>query len=211
MTKLEQLYNSIENLKELGVQLPDKLIEETNRVEEEIIKNDIIPTLSDTINPIITQIKRELVLVVEYRPDEPLSVRLTKKRSFAIPAEQDVESVENSNNQEEKRTTFIISPHKKSAKSGLIVAFPNGKTVSNHFASETFAEAIKIIGYEKVEALKIVYCGVPIVSRKKDEFYNQQQIKSGIYVMTHSSNKMKKQLLDEISNRLNLNLEVEVI
>jgi len=33
MTKLEQLYNSIENLKELGVELPDKLIEETNRVE----------------------------------------------------------------------------------------------------------------------------------------------------------------------------------
>jgi len=29
MTKLEKLYNSIENLKELGVQLPEKLIVET--------------------------------------------------------------------------------------------------------------------------------------------------------------------------------------
>lgn len=43
MTKLEQLYNSIQNLKELGVQLPDKLIEETNRVEEEIIQKEVIP------------------------------------------------------------------------------------------------------------------------------------------------------------------------
>ena len=84
MTKLEQLYNSIENLKELGVQLPDKLIEETNRVEEEIIQNEVIPALSKAIDPIINQIQRELVLVIDYLPNEPLQVKMTRKRSFKI-------------------------------------------------------------------------------------------------------------------------------
>jgi hypothetical protein len=93
MTKIEQLYNSIQTLKELGVQLPQGLIEETNRVEEEIIKNDIIPALAETISPIIGQIQRGIVLVVEYTPNEPLSVKLTRKRSFAIPKEQDISDI----------------------------------------------------------------------------------------------------------------------
>jgi hypothetical protein len=62
MTKLEKLYNAIQELKEPGVKLPEELIEETNRVEEEIIKNEVIPTLSDAIDPIISQIQRELLL-----------------------------------------------------------------------------------------------------------------------------------------------------
>jgi hypothetical protein len=88
MTQLEKLYQSIQNLKELGVKLPDQLIDETNRVEEEIIKNDIIPALADTISPVISQIQREIILVVEYVPDEPLSVRLTRKRSLTSPSEK---------------------------------------------------------------------------------------------------------------------------
>lgn len=52
MTKLDDLYKSIQTLKELGVQLDSKLIEETNRVEEEIIKNEILPALAQTIDPL---------------------------------------------------------------------------------------------------------------------------------------------------------------
>ncbi len=78
MTKLEKLYNSIQSLKELGVQLPNELLDETNRVEEEIIKNDVIPLLEETISPMISQIQRELVLVIDYIPDEPITVRLTR-------------------------------------------------------------------------------------------------------------------------------------
>ena len=93
MTRIEELYSSIQTLKKLGVKLPEELIEETNRVEEEIIKNDIIPALAETISPIIGQIQRGIVLVVEYTPNEPLSVKLTRKRSFAIPQEQDISDI----------------------------------------------------------------------------------------------------------------------
>lgn len=210
MTQLEKLYQSIQNLKELGVQLPDKLIEETNRVEEEIIKKDIIPALSETISPFIQQIQREIILVVEYVPDEPLSVRLTRKRSMTIPPEQDL-SFDSKKKAFTERETFTISSHSKSSKTVLSVKFPDGKNISHRFAYDTFVDTIKSIGYEKVRALNLVCCGVPLVSGTKDDFYAQHEVTKGVYVMTHSSSKTKKEQLDEISKKLGLGLKVEIV
>jgi hypothetical protein len=50
------------------VRLPEELIDETNRVEEEIIKNEVIRALAKAINPIISQIQRELLLILEIDP-----------------------------------------------------------------------------------------------------------------------------------------------
>lgn len=210
MTQLEKLYQSIQNLKELGVQLPEKLLEETNRVEEEIIKNDIIPALADTISPVINQIQREIILVVEYVPDEPVSVRWTRKRSLLNYSDTDtLDNVPKATFSE--RQTFTISPHSKSSKTVLSVTFPNGQTISNRFANETLVDTIKAIGYEKVKDLNILCCGVPLVSNEKDDFYTQHQLVSGVYIMTHSSTRTKKDQLDEISSRLGLDLKVEII
>lgn len=81
MNRLKELYESIEKLKNLGCNLSDS-IDEINRLEEELIINEIIPTLKDAISPIINQIQRELLLVVEYTPNTPLVVKPTKKKKF---------------------------------------------------------------------------------------------------------------------------------
>src|SRR5574344_2733194 len=80
MTNLEKLYQSISNLKELGLPLNEETLHAVDNLEEELIKNEIIPRLSESIEPIITKIERPIVLVVDYIPDEELSVRLTRKR-----------------------------------------------------------------------------------------------------------------------------------
>ena len=211
MTQLEKLYQSIQHLKELGIQLPDKLIEDTNRVEEEeIIKKEIIPVLADTISPVINQIQREIILVVEYTPNEPVSVRWTRKRSITMPAELDLIN-DNKKNIFSERQTFTISPHSKSSKTTLSIAFPDGKTISHRFANETLVDTIKIIGHEKVKELNIICCGVPLVSSIKDDFYTQHELVKGVYIMTHSSTKLKKEQLDEISKRLGVGLKVEIV
>lgn len=120
MNRLKELYESIEKLKNLGCNLSDS-IDEINRLEEELIINEIIPTLKDAISPIINQIQRELLLVVEYTPNTPLVVKPTKKRSFAIPQELD--------SGVEKK--YSISPHTKNKKTNLKVIFPDGKTIQN--------------------------------------------------------------------------------
>ncbi|OMP29699.1 hypothetical protein [Mangrovimonas sp. DI 80] len=208
MTKLEKLYNSIQSLKELGVQLPDELIEETNRVEEEIIKNEVIPALSNTIEPVIQQIQRELLLIVEYVPDEPLQVKMTRKRSFKFAEEE--YKLEAKKKQFKKEHTYTISPHTKSKKTNLVVSFPDGSTITNRFAYQTLCEVIDKVGAENVTPLGLVVSGVELVSLKEDDFYSQHKVKGGYLVMTQTSTQVKKNLLDEISRRLNLNLTVEI-
>lgn len=199
MNRLKELYESIEKLKNLGCNLSDS-IDEINRLEEELIINEIIPTLKDAISPIINQIQRELLLVVEYTPNTPLVVKPTKKRSFAIPQELD--------SGVEKK--YSISPHTKNKKTNLKVIFPDGKTIQNKKASETFVETIKIIGVEKVKNLELQINKISLVSDKKSNKYIQHPL-GNYFIITHSSTKNKKSCLDDISKKLNLNLDVQII
>ena len=82
MTKLEKLYAIIQNSKELGVNLGEDVLRQTNELEEKIIRDEILPIIGKNIEPTLRQIKRKLVLVVDYDPEaaQPLSVRMTRKR-----------------------------------------------------------------------------------------------------------------------------------
>ena len=66
MTKLEKLYASIKGLQDLGLPLNEETLRAADDLEESIIKNEILPTLSQDIGPRLSQIQRDLVLVVEY-------------------------------------------------------------------------------------------------------------------------------------------------
>ncbi|MFW6257238.1 MAG: hypothetical protein ACOC11_00505 [Prolixibacteraceae bacterium] len=209
MTKLEKLYSAIQELKELGVKLPEELIEETNRVEEEIIQNEVIPALSKAIDPIISQIQRELLLIVEYLPDEPLVVKMTRKRSFKLSEED--ERVARKNEEYKKETSYTIPPHTKSKKTNLNVIFPDGSQISNRFAYQTLCDTIERVGAKKVKELGLRQSGINLVSEKEDDYYNQHRIKGGFLILTHSSTEMKKRHIEEISNRLKLNLKVDII
>ena len=83
MTKLEILYKSIKGLQDLGLPLNDETLKAADELEEQLIKTEILPTLSKDIEPRLSQIQRELVLVVEYKPNEPISVALSRKTNIA--------------------------------------------------------------------------------------------------------------------------------
>jgi hypothetical protein len=203
MTKLEQLYNAINTLKELGLKLPDDLIEQANQVETEIIEREVIPTLSEAIDPVISQIRRELILVVEYTPDEPLLVKITRKRSF----KQDEDAFTTAN-ETIKQSSFVIAPHNKSKKTNLVVTFPDGTKISNQFAYQTFCQTIEKIGEAKVASLGLKQYGTELVSQARDDYYQQQKTKNGFYIATHSSTRYKRDILEDISKRLALNLQI---
>lgn len=79
MNKLEQLYQTINSLRDLGFSINDEIREEADRLEEILIRGEIIPQLSVIIDPIITQIQCPVVLTMEYVPEQPLSIRLCCK------------------------------------------------------------------------------------------------------------------------------------
>lgn len=209
MTKLQKLYNTIQNLKELGLELGDDLLKQTSELEQEIIKKEILPVVSEKIEPIINQIQRELVLVVDYVPNEPLSVRISRKRNFTEQMET-IEIVPDPKVEHNIGTIKRNSPT-KSAKTNLRVTFPDGKVIENRFAYETLQEVVMIVGIEKVRLLGIVQCGVQLISNTQDDFYNQKEIAKGVYLITHSSTGQKKQQIEKISDGLNLNLKIEVL
>ena len=58
MTKLQKLYSTIQNLKELGLELGEDLLKQTAELEQNIIKKEILPVISENIEPVISQIQR---------------------------------------------------------------------------------------------------------------------------------------------------------
>lgn len=209
MTKLQKLYSTIQNLKELGLELGDDLLKQTSELEQDIIKKEILPVVSEKIEPIINQIQRELVLVVDYVPNELLSVRISRKRNFTDQMET-IEIVPDAKVDHNIGTIKRNSPT-KSAKTNLRVTLPDGKVIENRFAYETLQEVIMIVGIEKVRPLGIVQCGVPLISNTQDNFYNQKEITKGMFLITHSSTGQKRQQIEKISDALNLNLKVEIV
>ena len=83
MTKLETLYASIKGLEKVGLTLTDEMLKKTDELEEQLIKTEVLPTLSKDIEPRLSQIQRELVLVVEYHPGKPISVALSRKTKIS--------------------------------------------------------------------------------------------------------------------------------
>jgi hypothetical protein len=209
MTKLETLYSSIKGLKELGLPLNEETLKAVDELEEELIKNEIIPRLSESIEPIITKIQRPIVLVVDYIPDEQLSVRLTRKR--VITDEQDTKQYELVAKQQKKKTDRAITSAPKSKKTKLAVEFPDGERIERNYAYETLLAVIEKIGAERIAKLNIRWLGLPLVSKTKDDFYNQHEISGGWLVVTHSATITKRQHLERISKELNLNLKIEII
>lgn len=110
---------------------------------------------------------------------------------------------------DEVETTRRILSASKSAKTGLVVRFPDGTVICEPKAAETLAQAIKKIGFEKVEALNVQVNRENIVSRQKSLKYNDTLLES-FYVKTHSSTDQKKKNLERISKELGLKLVVSI-
>ena len=91
MSRLSDLYKAMETLRKEGLPVGEDLERKANELEEEIIKKEILPVLTKTIEPALQPVKRELVLVVDYVPGQPLSVHLSRKRNFTaeIPDAKD--------------------------------------------------------------------------------------------------------------------------
>ena len=201
----------IANAQELGINLGEDVYKQTDLLEEEIIKKEILPIVKERIEPALSQVQRELVLVVDYSPKEPLKVKLSRR----VKLDNIKDLVDLTPDPQATHSTHVIAqPAKSRAKaSKLIVHLPDGKIIQEDTAAATLVEAIRRADPVKVRSLGIICCKVPLVSTSKDEKYADAQVEvsPGLYVITHSNNKMKKDYLETISAALHLGWKVEII
>ena len=211
MTKLEKLYGSIRTLQELGLPLNNETLQAVDELEETLIKKEILPALSENVEPLLKPIQRDLVLVLEYHPGADISVALSRKAKVveaigAKPLELDPQA-------QHKEGKKGISKSHIAPKTGLCVYLPDGSFIQKKKACDTFVKAIQEAGALKVRELGYKFCHVPLVSNTIDAKYGRAQhpVGNGLYVLTHSSTAAKKQQLDRISKALHLGWKVEII
>lgn len=212
MSKLEKLYNSIKQLEELGIEINSKLISETNRVEEELIRNEIIPSLSREIISILTPIKRDLVLVVEYSPVGKINIKVSEKKRFRF---SDTEFLTDDKSKkppiDSQKESHQDSVTRKKPRQKLRVTFQDGTQFYNNNVATTLCQVIEKVGPEEVGQLGIINNEINLVSKERSSKYNQHPVSNGYWVITHSATDTKRKQIEEISNRLDLGLKVEII
>ena len=82
MTSLKKLYEAMNTLREAGISISEDLERQASELEENIIKKDILPVIKQAIEPALSPVQREVVIVVDYKPDEPISVSLSRKTNI---------------------------------------------------------------------------------------------------------------------------------
>lgn len=211
MSKLQKLYSIIDNSHELGLELGEDVLRQTAELEERIIKKEILPIVSAQIEPTLQQIKRNLVLVVDYAPGEPLKVKLSRRAKLENIADlvdltPDPQALHSTRRSSDKNIS-------RAKASKLIVHLPDGKVIQEDTAAQTLVESIRRADPLKVRTLGLVCCKVPLVSTTKDRKYGDTQVDvgNGLYVITHSNNKMKKGYLEAVSEAFDLGWKVDII
>lgn len=210
MTNLEELYTAIDLLRKQGLEPGADLMAKVAEREEELIKKEILPIVTEKIEPPLRQIKRKLTLVVDYNPDAPVRVRLShdesklKEEDF-VELTPDPESVHG--------THVIVKSSKHSSPTGLRIIRKDGSIIQEKFAGDTLVTAIKEAGARRVRDLGLICCKVPLVSTTKDKKYGdtQVEVEPGLFVIKHSNNKMKKDYLEKISKAFGLGWTVEIV
>lgn len=212
MTKLETLYASIKGLQDLGLPLNKETLKAADELEEQLIKTEILPAMSKDIEPMLSQIQRELVLVVEYKPGTPISVALSRKTNIsqlieAKKLEADPQVEHKAHGSHKTKVT------KRTPATGLCVYLPDGDFIQESSAAATYIAAIVKADLLRVRALDLKLCGINIVSTTIDSKYGsaQHEAAPGLYVLTHSNTQDKKKILDKISKALNLGWRVEIV
>lgn len=211
MSRLSKLYQTMDNLKELGLSINEDLIQEANELEEEIIKKEILPVLSKTIEPALQPVQRELVLVVDYVPGKPLSVHLSRKRNFT--AEIDAKEILPDPEVEHKEIGKTGPKVVKQPVTRLKITFADGTVIQERNAAETFVAFVRKVGVERVRSLGLKQCKIPLVSNTIDKKYGDKQkpLGNGWYLMTNTSTQSKLKDIESIAKAFDIKVKVDVI
>lgn len=212
MDKLEELYNAMNSLKKFNLPIENKLLKAVDELEEQIIKTEVLPSITKDIEPRLRQIKRKLVLVVDYDPNDVLSVKLSRKVNISklIEGKNINESFATSGLQKEIQRHFS----NKSKPKGLVVTYRDGTEICERTAIETFIKVLRDIGLSKIKEIGIMHGEHNLIDTKKiaEKSKDRWQYKVDdyyVYVILSNAQKMKDLL--KISDYFHLGLDVRFV
>lgn len=223
MATLKELYTTLKSLRDMNLPVDEKLLKAADILEEKIIKEEILPAMSKDIEPLLNEIQRDLVLVVEYHPGIPISVALSRKTKISeivdakqlTPRSTHVGTPVNISSSQVKLEPHEPTKHIENPTKGMRVTFPDGTVVWHRAAIDTFVETLKKIGFAKVSAVGIEHGGgFNLVGKRKraeEAGRTWQHECDGWYIYSNISNNQKHEDLKRLSDYYNLNLQIDEI
>ncbi len=217
MDKLDHLYEGKENLERAGYEIPENILHDLDELETELIKDEVIPAISKDIEPRLSKIRRDVVLVVEYHPGEPVSVAMTRKVkiseiSGAITLTPKNGTPVTSDEKPEETPEHEPTKHVENFTKGLRVTFPDGTVICQKTAIDTMIAVLKKIGLERIPQVGITRNGYNLVGKEKRPTVPGriwQHECDGWYIYSNMSNDIKATDLQMISDYYNLSLKIE--
>lgn len=147
MLRLDDLYKAMETFRREDVSSPDDMEQKLRTLEEDLIKKEILPVLTKTIEPALEPVQRELVLVVDYVPGQPLSVHLSRKTELDDAKEIVLDPVVEHSTHSQPHTEDKIE--RRSARA-LSITFPDGTVIAENTAVNTLLKVVLKIGVANV-------------------------------------------------------------
>ena len=202
----------MENLRKLNLPIDERLKQEAAKLEEDLIRTEILPTLTEKIEPALAQVQRELVLVVDYVPGAPLKVSLSRKRNITdvFPDAVEIKPDPEVEHSEKKKggTKVVTNPRTR-----LRITMPDGSLIEEPTAWESLRKFILTVGIDKVRNIGLKVNRVPFVSNTIDKKYqsSQKTLGNGWLLMTNSNTLTKRKQILTIASIIGINVNVEII
>ncbi len=217
MSKLDDLYEGKIRLERAGYKLTREMLQDMDQLEEQLIKDEVLPTLSKDIEPRLNKIQRDLVLVVEYHPGEPISVALSRKAKISEILGAKTLTPKNSKPVKSEMEPAELPEHEptkhvENTTKGMRVTFPDGTVIWHQAAIDTFIDTLRKIGLEKIPEIGILHSGYNLVGKDKrppEPGRIWQHESDGWYVYSNISNPTKAKDLKQISDYYHLSLIIE--
>lgn len=218
MGKLEDYYRLFDMFKG---NLTDEQKNILEGLEDQLIAEEILTAISESVAPVLENLRRPLSLIVDYNPEMGITVKTTRSeivvqekivKKYAIPSKMpNVEPVEFKESLNEE--PLLKQPYKRSPATGLCVWITPHEFVQERKASQTMVRVIEVAGPQRVADLAIKHDGDILVTKTKHPKYfgTQQALSDGYLVNTHSNTETKKKQLEKISDALQLGWKVEII
>lgn len=212
MSKLSKLYELRRLSQEFGMEWTEKQERQLEAEEEHLIKNEVLPVVSKSIEPALSQVERELVLVVDYVPGIPLKVSLSRKRNLFDSLEDVVEikpDPEVEHTEKKKGGKKVVT----NPRTRLRITIPDGSIIEERTAWESLQKFILQVGVEKVRAVGLIANKIPLVSNTVDKKYKtaQKPLGNGWLLMTCSDTATKRKQILTIASQIGLNINVDII
>lgn len=193
MTKLEQAYDAIEILKNLGLPVSSEQLDMISTLEKKKIEKDIINSVQRTVEQKTKGMTTAFKLEVFYSPETGVAVnfpqrQIRQKTSSGIG----------------KKRTHVLK-----------VTFPDGTVIEEPRVSNTLVKCIRKIGWAEVQDLNIRIAGMNLVVNElhANPTYRRAQVEldDGVYVNTGLNTDVKIEQLKRISKELKQRLKIEKV